>query len=85
MNPRSPSGLAARGSTLLITNAAKIAGIVVFVNEAVLRSGARDSVIAVCALFVLGAQVAENTILTVIDRVFERPDTHGRGENGSGS
>jgi hypothetical protein len=64
------SGIAARGSTLLLTNLTKLTGVALAVNEAVLREAARDSVIALCALFVLGAQVAENAMLRIIDRLF---------------
>lgn len=61
---------AAAASTLVITNVTKIAGIVVFLNETLIRPTGRDSVIASCALFVLGAQAAENVILRAIDRLF---------------
>jgi hypothetical protein len=64
------SALAARGSTLIITNITKLVGVALAVNEAVVRDDVRDSVIALCALFVLGAQVAENSALRLIDRVF---------------
>jgi hypothetical protein len=44
----------------------------VFVNEAVVTGAGRSSVLAVCALLVLGGQVAENTLLRLIDQLFGR-------------
>jgi hypothetical protein len=61
---------AARGSTLAITNLTKVAGIFLAVNEALGSTPADHGILAVAALFVLGAQVAENIILGAIDRFF---------------
>lgn len=62
----------ARGSTLLVSNLLKLVGAAVFVNEAVLTGRGRTSVLAVCALFVLGTQVAENALMRAIDRIFDQ-------------
>lgn len=68
------NGNVARGSTLLVTNLTKLAGVALAVNEAALRPSVRDSVIALCALFVIGTQAAEGVMLRAIDRFFGPPD-----------
>lgn len=75
--PSRGSGIQARWSTLALTNLTKLVGLGLAVNEAAIRANARDSVIGFCALCVLGAQVAENIILRVIDRVLA---SQGLGE-----
>lgn len=59
-----------RKSTLVVTNLVKLFGMGIAVNEMVIRSNARDSVVAFCALCVLGTQAAEDAFLRLIDRVF---------------
>jgi hypothetical protein len=59
-----------RGSTLLITNLTKLGGLAIAIHETLLRANARDSVMALAALLVLGAQVCENVLLRVIERFF---------------
>lgn len=59
----------ARLSALSVTKVTQVVGLAIAFNEAVLRAAARDSVIAFCALCVLGAQAAENATLKLIDRV----------------
>lgn len=54
---------------MAVSNLAKFAGVMVFVNEAWIDGRGRPSVLAVCALLVLGAQGAENLILHIIDRL----------------
>ena len=59
-----------RGSTLLITNLTKVTGIVIAVLEWAQPGPAQDSVLALCAVFVLGAEALEKVALEMIDRVF---------------
>lgn len=73
------TGAAARGSALLITNATKLVGLGLAINEAAIRTNARDSVIALAAICVLGAQVVEDVLLKLIDRIFGQ----SRGLDGS--
>jgi len=63
-----------RGSTLVISNLIKLIGVGIALNEMVIRPDARDSVIAFCALCVLGTQAAEDIFLRVIDRIFSTRD-----------
>lgn len=72
----------ARWGALSVTKVTQVVGLAIAFNEAVLRSTARDSIIAFCGLCVLGAQAAENAVLRLIDRVLEDdPQSHepGRG------
>lgn len=62
----------AHWGTLLVTNIIKLSGVGIAVNEIVLRPSARESVIAFCALCVMGAQAAEDLALKLIDRMFSR-------------
>lgn len=66
------SPLVVKGSTLLLTNATKLVGLALAVNEAIFVEHPRNSVIALCALFVLGTQAAENLALRFLDRLFGR-------------
>jgi NADH:ubiquinone oxidoreductase subunit E len=61
-----------RWSTLIATNAAKLVGIYTFYTETQVRPTARDSVLAICLAFVLGAQATENALLRLIDRIFAK-------------
>jgi hypothetical protein len=61
---------AARNSTLAITNLTTAAGIFLAVNEALSSKPADHGILAIAALFVLGAQVAQDIILGAIDRFF---------------
>ena len=61
-----------RGTTLLITNATKIAGVIVGVNELVFRANTTSARIALAALMMTGAQVSEAVLLRLIDRVFSK-------------
>ena len=67
----------ARSSTLVLTNVTKLVGLGIAINEMVLRTDARNSVIAFCAVCVLGAQFAENVVLKFIDRLFEGGEARG--------
>lgn len=68
----SRSAPALRGSTLLITNCTKVVGLGIAVHEMVIRANARQSVVAFCALTVIGAQVAQSVAIHFIDRMFTR-------------
>jgi hypothetical protein len=57
-------------STLLVTNATKLAGLYLAINELVIRDAARDTALAIAALMMLGAQTAEEVIGKFIDRMF---------------
>jgi hypothetical protein len=62
----------ARGSTLLITNLTKVAGVVIAVLEWARPGEAQDSVLALCAVFVVGAEALEKMALEAIDRILGR-------------
>lgn len=63
---------ALRRSTLVITNIAKLVGLGIAINEMVIRPTLRESVVAFCAICILGTQVVEDVILHAIDRIFSR-------------
>jgi hypothetical protein len=60
----------ARGSTLLITNLTKVTGVVIAVLEWARPGEAQDSVLALCAVFVVGAEALEKMMLQALDRLF---------------
>lgn len=62
-----PQREAGHGFGLLITNATKIAGVVVTVNETLLRTDLRPIALAVAALMIAGAQGVE----TILDRLLK--------------
>lgn len=65
---KSPSPLPARRGTLFLTNAIKVAGVVL-----ALKSGFADQrpvTLAVAAFMMAGAQLSENVLLHLIDRFF---------------
>jgi hypothetical protein len=72
---RNGGAASAPWATLLITNAPKLIGLYIAVQEAH-RPNARDSIIAFCALCIVGAQVAENVLLRAVDRFFDGGDEH---------
>lgn len=59
-----------RGSALLVTNLAKIAGIVLAILEWRQPGPAQNSVLILCGVFVLGADAVEKAALHLIDRLF---------------
>jgi hypothetical protein len=65
---------AARTSTVIITNLIKLVAIGIAINEMVIRPTARESVVAFCALCLIGSQAAEEIIIHAIDRVFGKDD-----------
>lgn len=67
-----------RNSTLLVTNGGKVIGMIIAIHETIIRATVRDSVLAICALFILGTQAAEDVILHAIDKFFSR----GAGADG---
>ena len=69
-----PSRAATRGAALVVTNMTKIAGLVIVVNEALLRTDARPTVLALAAFMMAGAQFSEQMVLSAIDRFFGRGD-----------
>lgn len=68
---RSGSLSAPQGWTLVVSNLTKLVGVGIAINEAVLRSDARNSVILMCVIFVLGVQAGEGVLLRIIDRLFD--------------
>jgi hypothetical protein len=76
-DPSTESGSARRrtwvtGSTLLITNLTKVTGVVIAVLEWARPGEVQDSVLALCAVFVVGAEAMERILLDAIDRVLGR-------------
>lgn len=63
-------GHPARGWTLALTNLTKLAGLVIAVNEALVRSQVRPTALAVAAFMMAGAQLSENAVLAALDRFF---------------
>lgn len=57
-----------RGWTLALTNLTKLAGLVIAINEALLRHQVRPIALAVASFMMAGAQVSENVIIAAIDR-----------------
>lgn len=57
----------------MITNLGKLIGFGIAINEAVVRTEGRNSVILLCVVFVLGTQSIEMVALRVIDRLFGSP------------
>jgi hypothetical protein len=72
-NPQRKLLSASRDSTWAIANISKVVGLVIAVNEMIIRDGEiRQSVLAFCGLLVLGSQATEDLILHTIDRIFSR-------------
>jgi hypothetical protein len=57
---------------LLITNLTKVAGVVLAILEWARPGEAQDSVLAICAVFVVGAEALEKIALEAIDRLLGR-------------
>jgi hypothetical protein len=68
------SAPALRYTTIVVANLGKLIGFGIAVNEMVIRDNARNSVIAFCALCVLGTQAAEDAFLKLIDRLFTQEE-----------
>jgi hypothetical protein len=70
--PSSSSAVAvSRGATLVITNATKLAGVVVGVHEAFTTKDALT--LGLAGFMMTGAQVSERIFLAFLDRFFGRP------------
>lgn len=74
---RSSNGSAARAqrSTLLITNLAKLTGIVIAILEWAQPGPAQDSVLALCAVFVIGAEAVERVAMAAINSLLGRDES----------
>jgi hypothetical protein len=72
-----PTSLAnrARSSTLWLTNVTKIVGLVLAVNEMLIRPETNSARLAFVSLVVAGAQLSETMLLAVIDRFLGRSST----------
>lgn len=55
---------------MIVMNLGKLVGLGIAVNEAVIRAEARNSVILMCIVFVLGVQAVEIVLLRAVDRMF---------------
>jgi hypothetical protein len=59
-----------RGLTLIVTNAVKVGGLLVVLNEAFNKPQPRTVDIAVAAFMMAGAQISEEAILNLVSRMF---------------
>ena len=82
---RSWATQAGRRLTLLITNAIKLGGLVVALNEAVGHDQPRALVIGLAAFMMAGAQVSEEAFLGIVQRIFGAHGTHDGSESSDGS
>jgi hypothetical protein len=62
-----------RNWTLALTNLTKLAGLIIAVNEALLRAEVRPTALALAAFMMAGAQLSENAVLAALDRFFGAP------------
>lgn len=74
-NPGAP----ARGLALVVTNLTKIGGLVVALNELILRPDFRPGAAAIAAFMMAGAQVSETALIAIIDHFLGGPS--GSGED----
>lgn len=65
-----PAENALRRSTLILTNFTKVVGLIVVVNETLLRPTIRESALAVAGAMIFGAQTVENVLVSLIERMF---------------
>jgi hypothetical protein len=73
MKPKSPVRFHLwRSLTLLVTNATKISGLAVALNEMLLRSTLRPAAVAASAFMMAGAQLSESAVLAALDRLLGR-------------
>jgi hypothetical protein len=59
-----------RGLTLVLTNVTKLAGVVIALNEALIRADQRPMVLALAGFMMAGAQLSETLILAFLERLF---------------
>jgi hypothetical protein len=71
-DPPAPSVEPLRRGTLIVTNVIKLAGLVVAINELVLRSQLRPLSAGIAVFMMAGAQVSESVLLAAIDRFLGR-------------
>ena len=62
-----------RNWTLALTNLTKLGGLVIAINEALIRSDVRPTALAVAAFMMAGAQLSENVVMAALDRFFGAP------------
>ena len=74
---RSSNGSAARvrQSALLITNLGKLTGMVLAILEWAQPGPAQDSVLALCAVLILGAEAAERMAMAAIRSLIGRDES----------
>lgn len=74
MNATSQSRLARALSqiTILVTLVTKLGGVVIALNEIILRSNLRPAVLAEAGFMMAGAQFSESAILAGLDRIMGR-------------
>lgn len=63
-----------RSWTLALTNLTKLAGLVIAINEALVRSEVRPTALAVAAFMMAGAQLSESALLAALDRLLGTKD-----------
>lgn len=68
MSTRPQSSQKARGFGLLVTNVTKLAGVVIALDETLIRTEPRSVALAVAALMIAGAQGLES----IVERMLER-------------
>jgi hypothetical protein len=66
--PRQSASQRTRGFGLLVSNLAKLAGVVVTLNETLLRTDLRPIALAVSALMIAGAQGLESVLDKLLGR-----------------
>lgn len=68
----STSSRVARGFTLVVTNLTKLGGLVVALNEMLIRPSLRPAVLAEAAFMMAGAQFSQDAVLAALDRIMGR-------------
>ena len=75
--PRQPAPLRLlRVLTLLVSNAIKLGGLYITVHEIATQPQPRLSVIAVALFMMSGAEVSEDTVITLVSRMFGAHTEH---------
>lgn len=68
MNGTTQSRLA-RAITVIVTTVTKLAGVIISLNEILLRENLRPAVLAEAGFMMAGAQFSESAILAALDRI----------------
>ena len=63
----------ARAGTLILTNTIKLGGLVIAINEAIIRTQLRPAALAEAAFMMAGAQISESVVLNLIDHFMGKP------------